>query len=93
MKKFLVGLVLGLFLASCYYYFYHPDPLFRLKVGRLLDRDTVYLEDGTIVHGWIVKSDENYIWIETESGYFDLPVSRCKIVRKNTLLRYIREFQ
>jgi len=91
MKKFILGFITGIFLAAGIYFFLHQNRLLQIELGRLLDKDTIYLENGTIVKGWIVRESEREILVEVEKGYFTVPRSRCKEIRENALLRYTRE--
>jgi len=91
MKKFLLGLVLGIFVSAVLCFFLYPDLRSRVQMGRMLDRDTIYLKDGSVLHGWIVEENETQIFVEVGKGYFTLPRSQCHNIRRNTFLRYVRE--
>jgi hypothetical protein len=91
MKKFTFGLITGIILAAVLGFFFHPSPELRIELGRLLDRDTIYLKNGKVVEGWVVKEDNNQIWVELGTGHFILHRAECKAIRKNSLLRYVRE--
>ncbi|MBN3037944.1 MAG: hypothetical protein JW869_00840 [Candidatus Omnitrophica bacterium] len=91
MKKFLLGLIVGIFLASYIYLFLNIGPQFHVTLGHLLDKDTLYLKDGSVLQGWIIKKDSRNIWFAQEKGYFTLPLSQCEIIQENALLQYIWE--
>lgn len=91
MKKFLLGFIIGMFFAGSLYFFLQPDATVRLKVGRLLDRDTLYLKNGDVILGWIVQEEGDKILVEVEKGTFILNRSECKSIQRNTFLRYLRE--
>lgn len=91
MKKFLFGLILGIFFSTYLYLFINLGPKVHVELGHLLDKDALYLKDGTILEGWIVKKDSRNIWIAQEKGYFSLPAAQCKMIQENVLLQYIWE--
>ena len=91
MKKFLLGLIIGIFLSSYSYFFVNLGPRFRVEIGHQLDKDALYLKDGSVVEGWIIKKDKRSVWIAQEKGYFSLPLSQCELIRENVLMQYIWE--
>ncbi|MBI4707984.1 MAG: hypothetical protein HY761_08680 [Candidatus Omnitrophica bacterium] len=91
MKKFLLGFIVGMFFTGSLYFFLQPDATVRIKMGRLLDRDTLYLKNGDVILGWIVQEEGDKILVEVEKGTFILNRSECKSIQKNTFLRYLRE--
>ncbi|MFH1593146.1 MAG: hypothetical protein ABID09_00440 [Candidatus Omnitrophota bacterium] len=90
MKKFFAGFILGIFFIATLYFFFAPQKELKIYVGRLLDLDTIYLTSGTMLRGWIVKEDDERIWVETDKDSFTIPRSKCKGIQKNVLLRYLR---
>ena len=90
-KKFILGFARGLFLSFCIYFVRFADTKLRVDVGRLLDQDIIYMNDGTIVRGWVVKEIGNEILIETGKGNFTLPYSRFKSIEKDVFLRFVRK--
>ena len=66
-------------------------PRFRIEIGHLLDKDALYLKDGSIIEGWIIKKGTRSVWIAQEKGYFSLPVAQCELIRENVLMQYIWE--
>lgn len=91
MKRLLLGVIIGLFLSSYLYFFVDLGPRFRIEIGQMLDKDTLYLKDGSVIDGWIIRNDKRTIWFAQEKGYFTLPVSQCELIRENVLLQYIWE--
>jgi len=91
MKKFLLGFALGAFLMVIIYFAPYVDPRFRVQLGRILDKDIIYLKNGQIIQGWIVIEDSREIYIEVEEGHYYIDVSQCKQIKKNYLLQYIKE--
>ena len=91
MKTLLLGFILGVFIASVVFFLLKPNPELLAKLGHELDKDKVYLKDGQILEGWIIKEDEENLWIEVGDGYFTLPYSQCKNIRKNVLSQYLQE--
>ena len=92
MRKILLGFMLGVLITGGLYFFIHPDPVLRAGLGRLLDKDTIHLTDGTIVKVWVIKKTDRGILVELENRYFVIPHSRIKRVRENFLQKYVREF-
>lgn len=91
MKTFLLGLIVGIFLAIIIYYTPGFDPKLRIRLGRLLDKDIIFLKNGNIVRGWIFKESDEEFLVELEKGYFRLPRSECETIEKNYLLQYMQE--
>lgn len=91
MKKFLLGLVLGVFLTTGAFFLPYTDPHFRIRVGRMLDEDIIYLKNGSIVRGWIIKESPKKILVEFDKGTFSLSISECESIKRNYLLKYVRE--
>ena len=91
MKKFLLGFVLGIFLTGCIIFTPYLNPMFRIELKKMLDKDIIYMKDGGIVQGWITNETDNDIFLEIENGYFSLPRSKCKEIKRNFNLQYIRE--
>ncbi|MFH1867796.1 MAG: hypothetical protein ABH843_02380 [Candidatus Omnitrophota bacterium] len=91
MKKFFLGLALGVFLTVCIFFMPYTDPRLRIRIGRILDEDIIYLKNKSIVRGWIVRETPKEILVEVENGTFSLRLSECEGIRKNYLLKYVRE--
>ena len=91
MKKFLLGLVIGVFLTLCVFFTPYADPRLRIRIGRILDEDILFLKNRSIVRGWIVRESPKEILIEFEKGCFSLSPSECKEIKRNYLLKYVRE--
>lgn len=91
MLKFLIGCVIGAMLTLTAYVLFPIDPRLQIEVGRLLDRDTLYLNNGHIIEGWIVRENEQDLLVELETGNFSIRRSECNMIRKNTFLRYLRQ--
>ena len=91
MKKFIAGFIVGIAFSVALYFSFNPSKGVTVFTGRILDRDTIYLKDGSIVKGWIAKEDNRQIWIETKEGYFTIDRSECQNIQHNTLLLYVRE--
>jgi hypothetical protein len=90
-KNFLLGLMIGLCLASGLYFLRSSDTRLRIDIGRILDQDIVYLKDGSLVRGWVVKESESELLIETEKATFTLPASICKNIEKDVFLKFVRK--
>jgi hypothetical protein len=91
MKKFLAGLIAGIFFSIVLYFFINPSHLLNTHTGEMLDRDTLYLKDGSIMKGWIKGGDNISIIVETGKGFFTIPRAQCRLIQENTLLLYVRE--
>lgn len=91
MKKVLLGFIIGIVAAVSAYLFLNPNPMPRINLGRLLDKDTIYLANGQILDGWIADENENTILLEVEKGTVTLSRARCRSIQKNKLLQYIRD--
>ena len=90
-KKFILGFGVGLALSFCIYFVRFADVKLHIDVGRLLDQDIVYMKDGTLLRGWVVKEGAHEILIETEKGNFPLPRSRFKAIEKDVFLKFVRK--
>jgi len=90
-KKFILGLVIGVFLSFGLYFMRSSDTRLHVDVGRFLDQDIVYLKDGGLIRGWVVDEGGNEILIETGKGTFTLPRSICRRVEKKVFLRFVRK--
>jgi len=91
MKKFIVGFMLGVLCCVVVVFHLNAGKEISIYTGRLLDRDTIYLDDGSVIKGWITGEDDRQLWIEQENGYFGIERSRCKKIIRNTLLLYTKE--
>ena len=91
MKRIAIGLILGVVLTASIYFAPYTDPRFRATLGRALDKDIIYLENGSVVEGWIMKEAEGEIFIQVEDGHYSLALSECKMVVRNYLLHHARE--
>ncbi len=91
MKKFLLGFAIGVFVMVVVYFAPYVDPRFRVQLGRILDKDMIYLKDGSIMQGWIIVEDSGEIYIEIKEGYYYLPLNQCEQIKRNYLLQYIKE--
>ena len=91
MKKFLAGLIAGTFLSITLYFFINPGNSINIHTGEMLDRDTLFLKDGSIIKGLIRNQDGDDILIESDNGLFTIPRSECHTIHENALLLYVRE--
>ena len=91
MRRFMLGIILGVFLTGVLFFIVSSNTGLHLWAGRVLDKDKIYLTDGTVIHGWIEEEGRNYLWIGTEKGYYDLDRSKCERIEENYLLRYMRK--
>ena len=91
MKRFLFGFILGVALLAGGYFYLRPDAKLHVDIGYLLDQDTLFLRDGSLMYGRILREDNKNILVETKSGTFVLDRSQCKFIQENTLLRYLRQ--
>ena len=91
MKKFLLGFIIGIFLTSLTCFSSYISPRMRIMLGHILDKDTIYLNDGRVFHGWITKEGDEEIIIEVANGYFTFSQSQVEGTNKDYLLKYTRE--
>ena len=91
MKKFFLGFVVGAFLTLSIFFTPYADPRARVRIGRMLDEDILYLKNGSVIRGWIVKESPKEILVEFENGSFALKPSECEEIKRNYLLKYVRE--
>ncbi|MFC1675303.1 hypothetical protein ACFL1K_05415 [Candidatus Omnitrophota bacterium] len=89
--KFILGVVVGLVLFFGFYFMFSSNTKLHIDAGRLLDQDAVYLEDGSIVKGWIVNEGGYDILIETGGATFTLPLSKCVRIEKDVFLKFVRK--
>jgi hypothetical protein len=78
-----------MFLMAGIFFFLGPGLGLRVKLGRLLDQDRLYLKTGQVIDGWVIGEDEDRILIEMEGGSFSLPRSQCKKIQRDIFLRYL----
>jgi hypothetical protein len=90
MKKFLMGVIIGVFLMGIANFFLNKDPLMTIELGRFLDKDVVCLKNGKIIEGWISEKNNKEIFIETKDGYFTLPLRNCKYIVENRFFLYLK---
>jgi len=83
--------MVGLFLSFGLYFIHFADVKLRVDLGRLLDQDIIYLKDGSLLRGWVVREGRDEILVETERGNFTLPRARCKSIEKDVFLRFVRK--
>lgn len=88
MKRFLIGVAVGVMLALSVGFFLNP--VMRYYVGSFLDEDIIYLKGGTIIRGWIVQENAEFFFVNTKSDFFSVPRSKCIAVHKNAPLYYMR---
>lgn len=88
MKRFLIGVAVGVILALSVGFFLNP--VMRYYVGSVLDEDIIYLKGGTVIHGWIVQENPGFLFVNTKSDFLSIPRSKCIAVRKNAPLYYMR---
>lgn len=92
MIRFLFGLLLGVVCAYVVLFYQRPPSfLAPITVGRLLDRDTIYVKDGGILQGWIREESEKDLLIETDRGTFRMPREQCLKVERDSWARYVRD--
>lgn len=88
MKRFLMGVVVGVMLALSAGFLL--SPVMRYYVGVVLDKDIIYLKGGTIISGWIARENADFFFVNTKSGFLSVPRSKCIAVHKNAPLYYMR---
>lgn len=89
MKQFLLGLVAGACLLAGIYFFLTKDQKVRVDIGRLLDLDYIYMKDGSLIKGWLLRRDSQNLLIETAEGSFTLPASACAGVNENVFQQFV----
>jgi len=91
MKRFILGFAVGAFLTAGLYFFFSKDKWLHSTVGRVFDKDVIFMKDGSIVYGRIQKEEDDVIFVETDEGVFTLPRWSCMGIEKNPFLKYLRE--
>ncbi|MBL7071593.1 MAG: hypothetical protein ISS26_05435 [Candidatus Omnitrophica bacterium] len=91
MKKFLIGFIIGIFFTVIIYFAPYVDPRFRVNLGRVLDKDMIYLKNGSVIQGWIIIEDGEEIYVEIKEEYFSISLSQCEQIKRNYLLQYVKE--
>jgi len=86
MKRILFCVIAGIFLIGAYFYF-------RLNSGplRLLNQDTLYLNNGDIVRGWIWDDKGGVVVGETlNKEIFIFKDNEYVEIERDKLLHYLR---
>jgi hypothetical protein len=91
MKKFIAGFIVGIFLCLGAVFFLYRGGVARLDLGRALDKDMIILGNGTVLRGWILKRENNEIFMEFEDkGRMNIPEGHCKNIQENYNYKYLR---
>ena len=91
MKKVILGFVIGVLVSFVLYFYLNTNKAVNVYTASLLDRDTIYMADGTIIKGWITTEDDEQVWIESEKSFFSIPRIKCQRIQHNSLMKYLRE--
>jgi hypothetical protein len=84
-----IGVIIGFLVATALYLFIMPFfPHYAL--GHYLDKDTIYLKTGAILHGRVVKETNDMVVFESGRSLLTIPRSGCMMIQRDTLLRYLR---
>jgi hypothetical protein len=88
--KIAIFLIILLMLLGFDFYFFSPKAEYiRKKIWQELDKDVLYLEDGSVVYGWIWGQTQDYLGGQAEDGsFFNIDSSDCREVRMNYLFDY-----
>ena len=91
--KIVIFLLILVLLLGCGIYFFSAkaEPL-RSKIWQKLDRDIIYLQDGSVVYGWIWGQTQDYFGGQDQDGtFFNINSSDCKQLKINYLFSYMEK--
>jgi len=90
-RKIIIGVCLVIFALGPYFFLRIN---FKLRQDWLsqLNQDTLYLENGTVVRGWIWDDKDGLVIGETPEGkIFTFNKEEYRVIEKDLFLRYLRE--
>ncbi|MFA6636470.1 MAG: hypothetical protein WCV56_05145 [Candidatus Omnitrophota bacterium] len=91
MKTFLIGVFTGIFVAVCLWLVFLMPEANMVDLGRLMDRDTIFMEDGTIIRGWVLQEDVNSVFIETKDSHMTIHPKSIRKIQRDVNKKYLRK--
>jgi len=91
MSKVILGFIIGVFLLTIFFFFFSPDTKLHRAIDSLMDKDALFLRNGSILYGQIEREGPKSFTVKTEDGEIEVPRAECQRVERNAILAYLRK--